>query len=210
MKAQEHATDCRPERGTGCYHECSPHCHSERSEESAQLISGPGTYEQLRRSFASLRMTPVRSRMKGFTFVELMASISILLLLTTVALPLARIQIQRTKEVELRRDLREIREAIDHYKDFADRGMIPVKADTFGYPPDLQTLLDGVELKGSNTAKYKFLRHLPVDPMTESADWGMRSMQDDTDSRSWGGQNVFDVYSKSDGTGLDGTKYNDW
>jgi general secretion pathway protein G len=151
-----------------------------------------------------------RLRMTGFTFVELMASIAILMLLTTVALPLARIQIQRTKEVELRRDLREMREVIDHYKDFADHQMIPVKADTFGYPPDLQTLVDGVELKGSATAKYKFLRKIPVDPMTESADWGMRSMQDDPDSRSWGGQNVFDVFSKSDGIALDGTKYSDW
>jgi len=148
--------------------------------------------------------------MTGFTFVELMASIAILMLLTTVALPLARIQIQRTKEVELRRDLREMREVIDHYKDFADHQMIPVKADTFGYPPDLQTLVDGVELKGSATAKYKFLRKIPVDPMTESADWGMRSMQDDPDSRSWGGQNVFDVFSKSDGIAMDATKYSDW
>jgi general secretion pathway protein G len=142
--------------------------------------------------------------------VELMASITIILLLTTIALPLARVQIQRTKEVELRRELREMREAIDRYKDFADRQMIPVKADTFGYPPDLQTLVDGVTLKGTATAKYKFLRKLPVDPMTGTADWGMRSMQDDSDSRSWGGQNVFDVYSKSDATALDGTKYSDW
>jgi len=146
----------------------------------------------------------------AFTFVELMASITIILLLTTVALPLARLQIQRTKEVELRRDLRQIREAIDHYQDLADHGMIPVKTDTFGYPPDLQTLVDGVAFKGSATTKYKFLRRLPVDPMTESTEWGVRSMQDDPDSRSWGGQNVFDVYSKSDGTGLDGTKYSDW
>jgi general secretion pathway protein G len=142
--------------------------------------------------------------------VELMASITIILLLTTIALPLARVQIQRTREVELRRDLRELREAIDHYKDFSDHGMIAVKADTFGYPPDLQTLVDGVTLKGAATAKYKFLRRLPVDPMTETADWGMRSMQDDADSRSWGGQNVFDVFSKSDATALDGTKYSDW
>jgi general secretion pathway protein G len=146
----------------------------------------------------------------AFTFVELMASITIILLLTTIALPLARVQIQRTKEAELRRDLREMREAIDRYKDFADRQMIPVKADTFGYPPDLQTLVEGVTLKGTATAKYKFLRKLPVDPMTNTADWGMRSMQDDADSRSWGGQNVFDVYSKSEGTALDGTKYSDW
>ena len=153
---------------------------------------------------------PRRAPTAAFTFIELMASITIILLLTTIALPLARVQIQRTREVELRRDLREMREAIDRYKDFAERGMIPVKADTFGYPPDLQTLVDGVPLKGTATAKYKFLRKLPVDPMTDSAEWGMRSMQDDADSRSWGGQNVFDVYSKSDGTGLDGTKYSDW
>jgi general secretion pathway protein G len=156
------------------------------------------------------RGTPWRAPTSAFTFVELMASITIILLLTTIALPLARVQIQRTKEVELRRDLRELREAIDHYKDFADRGMVPVKADTFGYPPDLQTLVDGVTLKGAATAKYRFLRKLPVDPIAGTADWGMRSMQDDSDSRSWGGQNVFDVYSKSDGTALDGTKYSDW
>jgi general secretion pathway protein G len=184
--------------------------------------------ERLERSFAPMRMAvpkPLRAfsrnvararlmrsplKMTGFTFVELMASITIILLLTTIALPLARVQIQRTREVELRRELREIREAIDRYKDFADRGMIPVKVDTFGYPPDLQTLVDGVVLKGTATAKYKFLRKLPVDPMTDSSDWGMRSMQDDPDSRSWGGQNVFDVYSKSEGTALDGTKYSDW
>jgi general secretion pathway protein G len=146
----------------------------------------------------------------AFTFVELMASITIILLLTTIALPVARVQIQRTREVELRRDLREMREAIDRFKDFSDRGMIPVKADTFGYPSDLQTLVDGVALKGTATGKYKFLRRLPVDPMTGTPDWGMRSMQDDPDSRSWGGQNVFDVYSKSDAVALDGTKYSDW
>jgi general secretion pathway protein G len=139
-----------------------------------------------------------------------MASITIVLLLTTVALPLVRVEIQRAKEVELRRDLREVREAIDRFKGFADQGMIPVKADTFGYPPDLQTLVDGVTLKGTATAKFKFLRKIPVDPMTNTPDWGMRSMQDDPDSRSWGGQNVFDVYSKSDGAALNGTKYSDW
>ena len=167
----------------------------------------PGVIRQAgRRPWANGWCAP----MSAFTFVELMASITILLLLTTIALPLARLQVQRTKEVELRRDLRQIREAIDHYKDFSDHQMIPVKTDTFGYPPDLQTLVDGVVLKGSATGKYKFLRKLPVDPMTDSTEWGMRSMQDDADSRSWGGQNVFDVYSKSDGTALDGTKYSDW
>jgi general secretion pathway protein G len=146
----------------------------------------------------------------GFTLVELIAAITILLLLTSVALPMARVQIQRTKEAELRRALRDLRQAIDRYKDFADRGMIPTNADSFGYPPDLETLVKGVPLKGAATVKYKFLRRIPVDPLSGETDWGLRSMQDDPDSRSWGGGNVFDVYSKSYGTGLDGTKYADW
>ncbi len=151
-----------------------------------------------------------RATRNGFTLVELIAAITILLLLTTIALPMARVQVIRTRETELRRDLREMREAIDRYKDASDRGMIPVKADTFGYPPDMQTLVDGVVVKGAANAKYKFLRKIPLDPMTGRADWGFRSMQDDPDSRGWGGQNVFDVYSKSQGTALDGTQYADW
>ena len=146
----------------------------------------------------------------GFTLVELIAAMTILLLLTTVALPLAEVQVQRAREVKLHQALRTIREAIDRYKDFADRGMIPTQPDTYGYPPDLQTLVDGVPLKGSADLKYKFLRRIPIDPMTGKADWGMRSMQDDPDSRSWGGQNGFDVYSQSQGTALDGTRYADW
>jgi general secretion pathway protein G len=147
---------------------------------------------------------------QGFTLVELIAAITILMLLVSIALPLARVQVQRTRETELRRDLRQMREALDRYKDFSDRGMIPVKVDTYGYPPDLKTLVQGVLIKGAVSAKYKFLRKVPVDPMTGSADWGFRSMQDDADSRSWGGQNVFDVYSKGQGTALDGTQYADW
>jgi general secretion pathway protein G len=146
----------------------------------------------------------------GFTLIELIATMAILLLLTSVALPIARVQVRRAREVELRRDLRQIREAIDRYKDFADRGMIASQMETFGYPPDLQTLVDGATLKGSGTVKYKFLRRIPTDPMTGNADWGLRSMQDDPDSQSWGGQNVFDVYTKSQGTALDGTRYVDW
>jgi general secretion pathway protein G len=146
----------------------------------------------------------------GFTIVELIAAITIILLLTAVALPMARVQVQRTREVELQRALRELRQAVDRYKDFADRGMMPSKPDSFGYPPDLDTLVKGVPLKGSSTAKYKFLRRIPVDPMTGKADWGLRAMQDDPDSRSWGGENVFDVYSKSQGTALNGTRYADW
>jgi general secretion pathway protein G len=154
---------------------------------------------------------PKRDRSgRGFTLVELIAAMAILMLLTSVALPLARIQVQRAREVELRRDLRQMREAIDRYKDFADRGMIPSQPDTYGYPPDLQTLVDGVPLKGSANLKYKFLRRIPIDPMTGKPDWGLRSMQDDPDSRSWGGENVFDVYTQSQGTALDGTNYANW
>jgi len=156
-----------------------------------------------------IRKSPSQSD-SGFTLIELIATMAILLLLTSVALPIARVQVQRAREVELRRDLRQMREAVDRYKDFADRGMIPSQPDTFGYPPDLQTLIDGVPLKGSSTAKYKFLRRIPLDPMSGNSDWGLRSMQDDPDSQSWGGQNVFDVYSKSQGTALDGTRYVDW
>lgn len=147
---------------------------------------------------------------RAFTLIELLATMVILLLLTSVALPMARVQVQRTREVELRRALRHIREAIDRYKDFSDRGMIPPTPDSFGYPPDLDTLVNGVPLKGSSTAKYKFLRKIPIDPMTGKADWGMRAMQDDPDSQSWGGSNVFDVFSQSSGTALDGTRYADW
>ncbi len=146
----------------------------------------------------------------GFTLVEMIAAITILLLLTSVALPLARVQIQREREVELRRGLREMRTAIDRYKYFSDMGLIPVKVESFGYPPDLDTLVKGVPVKGAATAKYRFLRKIPMDPMTGQADWGLRSMQDDPDSRSWGGENVFDVYSKSQGTALDGSSYADW
>jgi len=146
----------------------------------------------------------------GFTLLELLAAMVILLLLTTMALPLARVQVQRSHEAELHRDLREMRDAIDRYKGMSDMGMIAVKQDTFGYPPDLKTLVEGVKFKGATDTKYKFLRKIPVDPMTGDSEWGMRSMQDDTDSGSWGGQNVFDVYSKSQGTALDGTRYADW
>ena len=146
----------------------------------------------------------------GFTLLELVAVITIMLLLTSLALPLARLQVQRTREVELRRALRDMRQAIDRYKDFADRGMIPSKAESFGYPPDLETLVKGVPLRGSATVRYKFLRKIPLDPTTGNADWGMRSMQDDPGSRSWNGSNVFDVFSKSESVALDGTRYADW
>jgi general secretion pathway protein G len=146
----------------------------------------------------------------GFTLIELIATMSIMLILAGAALPIARVHAQRLREMELHRDLRELRDAIDRYKDFSDRGLMPVEANTFGYPPDLDTLVNGVVLKGAATAKYKFLRRVPVDPMTGKATWGLRSMQDDPDSKSWGGEDVFDVYSLGQGTALDGTNYSDW
>jgi general secretion pathway protein G len=149
-------------------------------------------------------------RQAGFTLVEMIAALTIMLVLTAVALPLARVQIQRRKETELRQALRDLRSAIDRYKDFADRGMIPTNADSFGYPPDLETLVKGVPVKGAATAKYKFLRRIPMDPFTGDATWGLRAMQDDPDSKSWSGGNVFDVYSKSYGTALNGTRYETW
>lgn len=144
----------------------------------------------------------------GFTLLELIVAATILSVLTLMALPLARITIQRQKEKELRRDLWEMRDAIDRYKNAGDSGAFQIKADSFGYPPDLETLVKGVETQGGK--KIRFLRSLPVDPMTKTREWGLRSVQDDPDSDSWGGQNVFDVYTKSQGTGLDGTKYKDW
>jgi len=143
----------------------------------------------------------------GFTLLELIIATMILLILTSMAVPLARVTIKREKERELRRDLWEIRDAIDRYKDAAERNAFQTKVGTQNYPPDLETLVKGEEVQGK---KVRFLRKIPVDPMTNSTEWGMRSMQDDPDSDSWGGQSVFDVYTKSQGTGLDGTKYKDW
>ncbi len=147
----------------------------------------------------------------GLTLVELIITTAIVSILATAALPIARFQVKRTKEAELRRDLWMMRDAIDHYKDAADKGGIQTKADSFNYPPDLQTLVDGVDVQ---TKKVRFLRKVPTDPMTGTADWDIRSMQDDPDDAGGGGggggENVFDVHSKSNGTALDGTKYNTW
>jgi general secretion pathway protein G len=147
---------------------------------------------------------------RGFTLVELIAAMAIMMILASAALPLERIHAERVREEVLRQDLREIRSAIDRYKDFSDHGLIPVKIDTFGYPPDLDTLVKGVRIGATSNTRYKFLRRIPVDPMTGQAQWGLRSMQDDPDSTTWGGQNVFDVYSLSQGTALDGTPYSSW
>ncbi len=144
------------------------------------------------------------------TLVELIVSFTILLILTTVALPLARVKVKRERERELRYALRQMREAIDRYKDAADRGLIQVKLGTEGYPPDLETLVNPVSIVGQVDKKFRFLRRVPRDPMTNSTEWGLRSMQDDPKSTSWGGQSVFDVYTKSQDTALDGSKYSEW
>ena len=148
-----------------------------------------------------------RGQASGFTLIELIVATAILVILTGMALPLARVAIKREKERELRFDLWQMRDAIDRYKDAADRQAFQIKVGTEGYPPDLDTLVKGVDANGK---KIRFLRKVPVDPMTGKAEWGMRSVQDDPDSDSWGGQNVFDVYSQALGTAMDGTKYKEW
>jgi general secretion pathway protein G len=150
----------------------------------------------------------------GFTFVELLVVCAILLILASAILPLARVSVQREREEELRVALREMRNAIDKYKDAADVGAIApfdIKAGTENYPPDLETLVNGVTKANDATGvKLKFLRKIPIDPMTKSTEWGLRAYGDRPDSTAWGGGNVFDVYTKSDGKALDGTKYKDW
>lgn len=147
-------------------------------------------------------------RQRGMTLLELIVVIAIILILMSAALPITRLTVRRERETELRRDLWEMRSAIDRYKDAAEKNAFQIKLGTEGYPPDLDTLVNGVDAAGGK--KLRFLRRVPVDPMTGQKDWGMRSMQDDPTSDSWGGQNVFDVYSKSNGTALNGTKYKDW
>ncbi len=144
---------------------------------------------------------------RGITLIELITALTIMAILAGAAIPLARTAIRRQKERELRAALWDMRDAIDRYKDAADRGAFQVKLGSEGYPPDLETLVKGVDVGGK---KIRFLRKIPIDPMTGNTEWGLRSMQDDPDSQSWGGQGVFDVYSKSQGTALDGTKYSDW
>jgi len=154
---------------------------------------------------------PRRLSQGGMTLLELIIACSILLILSSAALPLVRMVVVREREKELRQNLREIRDAIDRYKDYADRNLIRQKADSEGYPPDLETLVQSVHLGGSGyDRKVRFLRRIPLDPMTGRAEWGLRSVQDDQDSSSWSGSNVFDVYSKSAGIALDGTRYSDW
>ena len=146
----------------------------------------------------------------GMTILELIVACGILVVLSGMAVPMAGVQIKRQREAQLRYDELQIRNAIDRYKDAADQNLIRVQAGTEGYPPDLETLVNGVQLAGAPDRHVRFLRQIPVDPMTKSADWGLRSVQDDADATNWGGQDVFDVYTKSTGTALDGTKYSDW
>ncbi|HXW57484.1 MAG TPA: type II secretion system protein [Candidatus Cybelea sp.] len=146
----------------------------------------------------------------GLTLIELILACAILMILATTALPLARVAVIRHKEALLRYDLQQMRDAIDRYKDAADQNKIQVQAGTEGYPPDLDTLVNGVPLNGVQNKQIHFLRKVPIDPMTGKADWGMRSVQDDPTSTEWGGTDVFDVFSRSTSTALDGTKYSDW
>ncbi len=159
------------------------------------------------RSDAGAGTLPARSGEAGLTLVELIITVAIIAILAAAVVPIARFQVRREKERELRRDLWAMRDAIDQYKDAAEKGAFQTKVDSMNYPPDLQTLVDGVDVQGK---KVRFLRGIPIDPMTNSTDWGLRSNQDDPDSDSFGGQNVFDVHSKSSGTALDGTKYATW
>ena len=165
-----------------------------------------------------LSVFPIRKRtcrqrgnsQAGLTLLELILTCGILLILSSVALPIARYAVVREKEAILRHNLEEIRDAIDRYKDAADHQAIRVEIGTEGYPPDLQTLVTGVKLGNSSDKKIVFLRKIPIDPTTGRADWGLRAVQDDPDSRHWSGKDVFDVYSQSTATAMDGTKYSDW
>jgi general secretion pathway protein G len=156
----------------------------------------------------------VRRGEQGYTFIEVIVVAGILIILAAAVMPLAQVTSQRQREIELHRSLREMRTAIDKFKDAVDNQMIPqseLEPGNEGYPPDLDTLVEGVTAANDATGrKLKFLRRIPIDPMTNSMEWGLRSYQDKPDSTSWGGKNVFDVYTKSTATALDGTKYRDW
>jgi general secretion pathway protein G len=151
-----------------------------------------------------------RSGCAGFTMVEVAIVAAIITILAAMAVPVARYSLRRQKELELHYQLRLMRDQIDQYKKLSDAGLIPMQIGGEGYPPDLDTLVKGVSLVGQLDKKQKFLRRIPIDPMTSKAEWGLRSYQDDSDSFSWGGQNVYDVYSLSEARALDGTNYKDW
>lgn len=159
-------------------------------------------------------MRKLRESSDGFSFIELIVATAIMMILASAAMPLARISIKRQKEIELHRDLREMRAAIDSYRDAVSSGLIggiSVNAMSEGYPPDLTTLVEGVVRANSQSgSKIKFLRRVPIDPMTGKAEWGLRATGDDTKSTTWGGTNVYDVYSKSEDRALNGSKYKEW
>jgi len=158
-----------------------------------------------------MRVSPRRSGQRGLTLIELIVAFTIMLLLTTMAVPLARSKVRRERERELRYALREIRTAIDKYKDMSDLKQIPPgKVDSDGYPESLEQLVEGVKLSGTVDKKVRFLRRIPKDPFTNSTDWGLRSTRDEPTSMSWGGQNVFDVYTKTMEKAADGTPYSEW
>jgi len=151
-----------------------------------------------------------RRREEGLSLVEVLVTITVLLILAGAVMPLAKVTLKRQKELELRRNLRTMRQAIDLYKQYSDQGLIEKEGvDSEGYPPELEILVEGVPQVGT-TKKIKFLRRVPFDPFTHEAEWGLRSYQDDADSKSWGRQNVYDVYTLYSGTALDGTEYQDW
>jgi len=184
---------------------------AERAEKSLE-----GSSLRPRRSLRSkleVKKRRVRGQ-HGYTLIELLVVSTMILILASAIMPLARVTATRTREAELRRALREMRTAIDKFKDAADLGQIgslDIKAGSENYPADLQTLVDGVTAANDATGrKLKFLRRIPVDPMTRGTDWGRRSYQDKPDATSWGGQNVFDVYTRFNATALDGTKYREW
>jgi len=156
-----------------------------------------------------MRLFSQHGKQSGMTLLELIMACAILLVLSSAALPIARVTVMRQKEADLRAALRELRTAIDRYKDMADRNLFRVEVGSEGYPPDLETLVNGVTY-GADDRRIRFLRRIPVDPMTGRAEWGVRAIQDDPKSTSWSGKNVFDVFSLSQGTGLDGTRYAEW
>ncbi len=162
----------------------------------AQRASGP--------SFRSRRSE------RGTTLIELVVVIAVLGIITMAAVPVAKFSVKRTKEMELRHHLRTMRNAIDEYKRYSDAGLIPLELGSEGYPAELETLIEPVDVVGQVDRQVRFLRRIPVDPMTGEEEWGLRSVRDEPDSTSWGGENVFDVYSLSEGTALDGTPYETW
>ena len=172
-----------------------------------EATSSPFRVANQRQKPISLPAARSSQRAAGFTLIEMIVATAILLILTGLALPLAKMEVKRERERELRYDLWMMRDAVDRYKDAADRGAFQIKVGSEGYPPTLEKLVEGEDVAGK---KLRFLRKIPIDPMTGKPEWGMRSMQDDPSSDSWGGQNVFDVFSKSQDKALDGTNYKDW